>query len=373
LVGDLASLDAFQVDARLRHLVRLEQQLDAELGSRLSLVARDRLYWMHGFTSMEAYAREHLGISPRKARALLRLERVCHRVPAFAHAYREGELSWVQAHTLIPVLLLGPGRKHEPPWIDWALRVSVRRLRDDVDRALLLHETDPEWFVSTGGFPDGEAGLPASVGGPLSASGSEAARAADREPGTRSAETLPACSRVDRQIGANARAFLETTELFVHGPGDVIRLLRAVLCTVRRVIERQSEHLPSESEAFDVMLEHVFEAWGDGARVRAAHRVFARDGWRCTAPGCSSFSNLHDHHIVFRSHGGSNDLGNRTTLCAWHHLRGVHAGRVRCAGTAPEGLRFELGLRRDRPPLAAYVAGDRVTGGAYSTRPTNNP
>jgi hypothetical protein len=103
------------------------------------------------------------------------------------------------------------------------------------------------------------------------------------------------------------------------------------------------------------MLDHAFLAWGgDEHRVRAAWRVFARDRWRCTVPGCSSYRNLHDHHIRYRSAGGSNDEANRTTLCAWHHLRGVHAGRVRLAGRAPEGLRFELGLRAGRPPLLSY-------------------
>lgn len=81
--------------------------------------------------------------------------------------------------------------------------------------------------------------------------------------------------------------------------------------------------------------------------------------WRAYT-GCSSFRNLHDHHIVFRSAGGSNDLSNRTTLCAWHHLRGVHAGVVRCTGVAPRRLRFELGVRFDGASLAVYEAGDVV-------------
>ena len=91
-------------------------------------------------------------------------------------------------------------------------------------------------------------------------------------------------------------------------------------------------------------------------RVPREHRVFERDGWRCTVPGCSSYRNLHDHHIVFRAAGGSDDLGNRTTLCAWHHLRGVHAARVSCRGTAPGGLVFELGLRPGRRAAAALCA-----------------
>jgi hypothetical protein len=73
--------------------------------------------------------------------------------------------------------------------------------------------------------------------------------------------------------------------------------------------------------------------------------------------------NLHDHHIVFRSAGGSDDLDNRVTLCAFHHLRGVHAGIIRCTGKAPHRLRITLGVRPDqpdRPPIATYASGDRL-------------
>jgi hypothetical protein len=32
------------------------------------------------------------------------------------------------------------------------------------------------------------------------------------------------------------------------------------------------------------------------------------------------------------------------SLCAVHHLRGVHMGRLRVSGTAPDRLRWELGV-----------------------------
>jgi hypothetical protein len=47
------------------------------------------------------------------------------------------------------------------------------------------------------------------------------------------------------------------------------------------------------------------------------------------------------------------------TLCAYHHLRGVHGGRLRIRGRAPHALRFELGLRAGGAPLAVYASGDR--------------
>jgi hypothetical protein len=94
------------------------------------------------------------------------------------------------------------------------------------------------------------------------------------------------------------------------------------------------------------------------ANLQRAHRVFERDGWRCTFPGCTSYGNLQDHHIEYRSHGGSDDLWNRTALCLWHHLRGEHAKILRCRGEAPAKLRFELGVRPGRKPLARYRSGD---------------
>jgi hypothetical protein len=203
-----------------------------------------------------------------------------------------------------------------------------------VERALILRETDPERFEETEGL-----------------SGTEG-------PADRAAEA-------ERQTGAKPTPPAETCRIFWTGPRDAAELFRAVLCTVRRHIERRTGRLPTEGQALDAMLEHVFEAWTSGtkeARVHAAHRVFARDGWRCTVPGCSSYRELQDHHIRFRSAGGSDAESNRTTLCAWHHQRGVHAGpaRLRIRGGAPRRLRFELGLRRGAPALLRYDASDRL-------------
>jgi hypothetical protein len=55
------------------------------------------------------------------------------------------------------------------------------------------------------------------------------------------------------------------------------------------------------------------------------------------------------------------------TLCAFHHLRGIHAGRVRCTGRAPDGLRWQLGIRAGAAPLASYRSGDvRMSPAAFS-------
>jgi hypothetical protein len=145
----------------------------------------------------------------------------------------------------------------------------------------------------------------------------------------------------------------------------VARLFRATVCSARRWIERRTGRPTTAGQAVGALFEHALASWGaNDARVASEHRVFARDGWRCTAPGCTSYRNLQDHHVRFRSAGGSDDLSNRTTLCAWHHLRGIHAGRLRCTGLAPHGLRFAFGIRPDRAPLLAYEPGERLAAAA---------
>ena len=104
------------------------------------------------------------------------------------------------------------------------------------------------------------------------------------------------------------------------------------------------------------LLEHVCREWE--AQPRHRDPVFARDGWRCAVPACTSRAHLHDHHILYRSAGGDNSRANRVAICAWHHLRGIHLGRIRAHGTAPHAITWEIGVRRGRPPLLRTL-GDR--------------
>jgi hypothetical protein len=108
------------------------------------------------------------------------------------------------------------------------------------------------------------------------------------------------------------------------------------------------------------MLDHAIETWtAAGARFRD-YADFGRDRWRCTVPGCTARSGLESHHIRFRSAGGPDVPENRTTLCWFHHRHGVHEGRVRISGHAPDGLLFELGVRAAGRPLTRYRSGDLV-------------
>jgi hypothetical protein len=98
----------------------------------------------------------------------------------------------------------------------------------------------------------------------------------------------------------------------------------------------------------EAMLDHAIATWVKAGEAFEDYADFERDGFRCTVPGCTARRNLHSHHIIFRSAGGPDVPWNRTTLCAHHHHRGVHTGRVRICGRALGGLVYSLGVGRFR-------------------------
>jgi hypothetical protein len=133
----------------------------------------------------------------------------------------------------------------------------------------------------------------------------------------------------------------------------------ALFLAVRETVRVRLGGSTSDADAFEAMLGCAALAWTlRDPKAARPDPVFERDGWRCAVPGCSSRSNLHDHHVEFRSAGGSDAEENRIALCAFHHLRCLHAGLLRVRGEAPDGLVFELGVRAGAPPLARYRSGD---------------
>jgi len=116
-------------------------------------------------------------------------------------------------------------------------------------------------------------------------------------------------------------------------------------------------------ECFIRFVRALRDSWenADDPQWKRRHRIFERDGWRCLVPGCTSRSDLNEHHIVFRSQQGSDEEDNLVTLCVGHHQQGLHAGRIRCVGRAPAFLWWDLGIRPGGEPLVRYFAETIVT------------
>jgi hypothetical protein len=232
----------------------------------------------------------------------------------------------VQAHCLLPLLLLDIPGEWRPAWVAWAGRVSVRRLEADVARALLLRAGHDLAWQRCKFHPE---------------------RAQDPIP---PAERQMCAPDVDPEA---------TQQLRWRVPRLVAGLYFAVRETLRAKLLPERGRLLTDGETFDALLDCALLGWTlRDPRARKPDPVIERDGYRCAVPGCTSRRNLQDHHVRFRSAGGSDAPENRIALCAFHHQRGLHAGLLGISGRAPDGLLFELGLRPGADPLLRYRSGD---------------
>jgi hypothetical protein len=161
--------------------------------------------------------------------------------------------------------------------------------------------------------------------------------------------------RLEDELGARDTA--RDTIAFT-APPEAANVFLLALEAARLHLEAETQARQSTTDALIWMLDHVIEAWLKQGAAFKDYADFNRDLFRCTAPGCTARRSLQSHHLVFQSAGGPDEPWNRTTLCAFHHQRGIHAHTMRCSGRAPDGLVFELGLRATGPPLLRAQSGD---------------
>jgi hypothetical protein len=299
LADGLDGVGVFSLDRRMRRAVQAMQRIDWQTGRLLRVFCDRRLHRAFGYRSAAHYTRERLGLSARKARVLVALERSTWQAPAFDEAYRGGRLSSVRALTLLPLVR----ETTAAAWVARAAAVTVRRLADEVEWALVAGEESPP---------------------PLGTS----------------------LTIDERQMRARPDWEREDVAIAFTAPVSVVALLRTAILAF-------AQPARSFSHGFERLLTHARQTWE--ALPRHRDPVFARDGWRCAVPACTARRALHDHHVVFRSQGGGNEQDNRIAICAAHHLRGIHAGHVRASGMAPHDVTWELGVRPGREPLLRLV------------------
>jgi hypothetical protein len=172
--------------------------------------------------------------------------------------------------------------------------------------------------------------------------------------GVPNAEVQFGAYRAAADRGVDFAAWVCDGEIRFYAPASVVAL-------VRRAIWAYSRPDEPRWRAVERWLGAVVAEWE--RQPRHPDPIFARDGWRCTVPACSSRGPFHDHHLHFRSRGGGNERGNRTAVCVAHHLHGIHAGHVRGWGLAPHAVRWQLGVRVGDLPLMELV-GDRYIAAA---------
>ncbi len=380
--GEDGPRSAWDLHRDMTAALAAERCVDWQLGRLLGTIRNRRLWHSMLFASFSHYVGERLGISVRAAERLIRIDREGWKYPALRRACEAGELSPLVAETLVRVL---PHVERHPEtqqaWVDYAQKSTFERFckvvrvaellraqqapRDRallglpcaVERALDEAESEPPMFV-TCRTPGNEATSPMLVG----------SRAPERDEG--GVEATPPMF-----VTARYAVWMDDDEHQVLGRAIVA--VRGVLGGGETAIGGGAIGDESGSGreipiwvCLAALLDHFVSEYDgvQGRRMRAEHPLLERDGWQCRVPGCRAYGPLQLHHIVFRSHGGSDEPENLVTLCDFHH-KALHDGWIRCGGRAPDALYWKLGVDRTEGPAeapVARIAGDqRLTAGEY--------
>jgi len=149
------------------------------------------------------------------------------------------------------------------------------------------------------------------------------------------------CIELRRKLeGDEERQMCARGDFDFRAPRRVATLLTVAFSAARKA----AGEWISPGECFRRIAQHFIDTWEPALKEQRTpqRRILARDRGFCQVPGCSRAA-TQVHHVQFRSAGGSDDPANLVSLCATHHLHGVHRGWIRVRGVAPHALEWELG------------------------------
>jgi hypothetical protein len=384
-VSELA--DPWELAATLSRLVGLKRHLRYELAGRLSTFMSEVHPAQLGFGTLDAYCQERLGFGLRRAERLVRFHAGLAKFGHLRAAYLDGRVSYTAALLLLPIL----HRKTEAVWVEWADGLAYRELERVAEhaRTYALPEASPfvlesyargleaQGFASrkpidgenggaTAFAPAGEVGAAATAfaaKGEGEATAFAAPQLADVPPGY---ALPPDPGGVPRIAGLPEDLALAEAELCIAHirfwlPSDALKL-------AHRALDRCRYSMPDPLlrtwAYFEVILVHFISTHDtpEARRLERRHRIIARDGYRCTVPGCTSRMNFHSHHLEHQAQGGTDDEWNQATGCAGHHGPGFHGGVIEIGGFAPDRLVFRLGINpKTGQALACYRNERRVS------------
>ena len=384
--------DPWELSKRLRLVLLLAQRVESFLARVLFTLANHRLWKDMQFTCLGHYITERLHISVRAAQSLIALRRRFYDLPPLEVAFRSGKLTRAQAQAIARVA----DDLYVDEWIEYARKVAYREL-DIVTRARRTwKERDPGDFWRNGRRPpalpeippadaktcapagEGAAGghreQPGAAGEPRTAerelagaktcapAGEGAAAELGEQPGvkpmTRREKAAAEEERIDREIQQMRDSPLRQTVRFFL-PTE----MEEAWAEVERCGAIVMHDKATTADLLEVLADAVLDEYRDEARrVMKAHPISTRDRWRCVLPTCSDRGCAHEHHVEFRSRGGSDDPSNLTRICAGHHQQGVHEGRIEITGKAPHDLRIRQGIRPDGRAHYEFYDGVIVSG-----------
>jgi hypothetical protein len=325
-----------------------------------------------GFDTLESFVADRLDLTDRFARELVSESFLFEHHPALARAYSGGRISIAKAH-LVAGLTSGGDIDR---WIDRAADVFHRPFERECRLISLVRAYDPK-IARTFSGPFPHYGMDRILFDHVRAKHGWTAKQLERELKHRHIRRLPARGSLDPARNPSLLRRLEVLVLLLCAPAQPapesekerrmfavrephIRFsfgcseeVAADLHALHRDFERVHGPLAQSWVPLILAIKEATDAWleQDPGRVPIRDAILRRDGYHCVFPGCGRRATLEGNHIHMRSRGGRNHRSNIITLCAVHHRYVFHRGYARITGTAPDDLRFEIGVRPDGRPL----------------------
>jgi hypothetical protein len=354
------------LDDQIRESIAVEDELEKAL-ARLLLEMSDQGAWRElGFNGAGHYAEERLRLSRSSVADRVRLARALRRSCGLREAYEGGALT-AEAARLV-TRALGRGTVDvdlEARWIERAEQATVKRLRDEMRelRSRRLTATGPATRepLDDAAWHGSLRRAPGDFRQRVLALGRRAVVSPDADACLNLTLPEDLAGRFLAAVESSRAALAAAVESESSGDGRFHPEDSPSLAAAR-VFSRRRVPIPAWVGLL-AMLEDFVDTWDDprAAPKRRSDAIYIRDGWRCSAPACTSRRNLEDHHLEYRSRAGGDALGNRTCLCRFHHQWGEHGTLASCIGTAPLGIMWRLGLPRiTRFRNELWIGGERV-------------
>jgi hypothetical protein len=337
--------DPRELDRLARQLARWRQLRAWRLGRYAHMMRRLGLWRDALYLSFGHYVKERLGLGERTVQQRIWLDRRCMELPELAEAYRAGEIGYEQARLVAKIAT----ETTCPMWMARAAEVTCQDLERQVQEAERLDAFTPLWATPEPppmGHAHGDAEPEMETGVETGAIG-DAQMCAGETGGSCDAQM---CAGETEASGEAQMCAGETRlDLRLRLPAELWHVFDRAITLVRL----RAQAWLSDAECFLTLVEHFRQVWSAPELLPTENELFnavaERDGWVCSAPGCTCRRNLTVHHIQFRSQGGGDEPTNVTLVCFRHHLEGIHAGRVRVSGQAPGALDWEMGIVDGEP------------------------
>ncbi|MFT7620557.1 MAG: Holliday junction DNA helicase RuvB, partial [Planctomycetota bacterium] len=304
-----------------------------------------------GFVSAVQFARQRLDMSRRMARTLIAVGKHLRDLPLIDDAFCNGQLSWSKVRLLVKVATA----EVEEAWLAKAEGLSCEQL----EAAICGAEKGQLPREDSIGLPTAKFKFTAKLG-------------------TLGLESLEMARRKHNdEIGAECddAEFLETLIDSYLSQGETERGNSSTYqIAIGHCPSCEKSHVKTEDGPMDLSKSETDQVLCDGEFAHAKNEsptpprirrlVLARDGHRCIH--CHRSQDLQVHHIVYRSHGGSHDPSNLTSLCKPCHGL-LHERFLKIEGEAPNNLsmtdRHGRKLQGPIPFCGPKIHIDRIEGG----------